>query len=69
MKSKKSWRSLLGALMALNIVKNGLEMRKLWPFKVCMVKKSKKCHPTLGNHSENTQTVLVCCSIAFRVQR
>ncbi len=25
-------------------------------------------HPTLGNHSENTQTVLVRCSDAFRVQ-
>ncbi len=23
-------------------------------------------HPTLGNHSENTQTVRVCCSAAFK---
>jgi len=23
-------------------------------------------HPTLGNHSENTQTVRVCCSTAFK---
>jgi len=26
-------------------------------------------HPTLGNHSENTQTFLVCCFAAFRVPR
>jgi hypothetical protein len=26
-------------------------------------------HPTLGNRFENTQIVLVCCSIAFRVQK
>jgi hypothetical protein len=26
-------------------------------------------HPTLGIFSENTQTVLVCCSAAFRVRR
>jgi hypothetical protein len=26
-------------------------------------------HPTLGNHSENTQIVLVCCYVAFRFQR
>jgi hypothetical protein len=25
--------------------------------------------PTLGNHSENTQTVLVRCNVAFRVER
>jgi hypothetical protein len=26
-------------------------------------------HPTLGNYSENTQTFLLCCYAAFRVQR
>jgi len=26
-------------------------------------------HPTLGNRSENTQTILLCCSVVFRVQR
>jgi hypothetical protein len=32
-------------------------------------KVKKMPHPTLGNHSENTQTILACCSASFRVQR
>jgi hypothetical protein len=26
-------------------------------------------HSTLGNHYENTQTIVVCCFVAFKVQR
>jgi len=32
-------------------------------------KVKKMSHPTLGNRSENTQTILVCCSASFRVER
>jgi hypothetical protein len=32
-------------------------------------KVKKMPHPKLGNRSENTQIVLVCCYAAFRVQR
>jgi hypothetical protein len=32
-------------------------------------KVKKMPHPTLGNRSENTQPILVCCSAAFRVLR
>ncbi len=49
---QKSWRSLLSTFIAPKIVKNGSEMRKLWPFKVCMVKRLKKCH------TQHQETVL-----------
>jgi len=32
-------------------------------------KVKKVLHPTLGNRSENTQIVIVCCYATFRVQR
>jgi len=32
-------------------------------------KDEKVPHPTLGNRSKNTQTVIVCFFVAFRVQR
>jgi len=32
-------------------------------------KVKKMPHPTLGNRSENTQTILVCCFVAFRVEK
>jgi hypothetical protein len=32
-------------------------------------KVKKMPHPTLGNRFENTQTIFVCCYVAFRVER
>jgi len=32
-------------------------------------KVEKMPHPRLGNRSENTQKILVCCYVGFKVQR
>jgi hypothetical protein len=53
---------------ALKIVKNGIELKKLWPFKIEVVKNSKKKHSNATKVGSQTLTkFLVCYYIVIRV--
>ncbi len=68
----KTWTPPLGASDTITIVKNGLEMRKLWPPQIKGGQELKiKNNLSLNNTKADSQTpkkFLVCCSAANRVQ-
>jgi hypothetical protein len=56
----------------LKIVKEGIKLRKLWPFKVERVNNSKKKNKPPNATKASSQTpkkFLVCCFITIKVQR
>jgi hypothetical protein len=60
----------IGTLGALEIVKNGIELRKLWPFNVEGVKNSnKQTTKYYKDQFPNTNKFLVCCFVVIRIQK
>jgi len=59
-----------GTSGALKIVKNGIELKKLWPPKIEKVKKSKKqtieCYK---GQFLNIKKCLACCYVVIRIER
>jgi len=67
---KQNLNPSIGASRALRVIKNKMELRKLWPPKVKGVKISKnKPLNAIKTSSQTPQKILVCCSIDIRVQR
>ncbi len=66
----KNWTHPIGIYGTVKIIKNRMELRKLWPPKVEGVNNSKKqtteCYK---GWFLNTQKFLVCCSADIKVQR
>jgi hypothetical protein len=67
---KENLNPFIGASGALKIIKNGIELRKLWPLKVEGVKNSKKKPPNATKTSSHIpKKFLVCCFVTIKVQR
>ncbi len=67
---KQNLNPSIGAFGALKIVKNGIKLKKLWPFKVEGVKNSKNKPPNATKAGSQTPTkFLVCCFVVVRIQR
>jgi hypothetical protein len=55
---------------ALKIVKNGIELKKLWPLKVKGIKNSKNRPPNVIKvGSQTLAKFLICCFVVIRVQK
>jgi len=67
---KQNLTPFIGAFRALKIIKNEIELKKLWAPKVKGVKNSKKKPLNVTKTSSQTpKKILVCCSIDIRIQR
>jgi hypothetical protein len=65
--SKTTFQPLL-KFGALKIVKNEIELRKLWPLKVERVKNSKNKPPNVTKVDSQTPTkFLICCFVVIKV--
>jgi hypothetical protein len=66
----KTWTLPINASSALNIIKNEINLRKLWPLKVGGLRTQKNKPPNATNTGSQTPTKnFVCCSNAIKVQR
>jgi len=63
--SNKTRTPQIGAYGALKIVKNGIELKKLWPFKIKGVKNSKKqttkCYKGRFPNTHKNPRMLISC--------
>jgi hypothetical protein len=70
MESKKKLEISFWRIYSTKNYQKWIRNEKVMAFQSVHGQKVKKVpHPTLGNRPENTQTILVCCSAAFRLQR
>jgi hypothetical protein len=70
MESKKQLEISFWRIYSTKNCQKWIRNEKVMAFQSVHGQKVKKVpHPTLGNRSENTQTVLVCCSAVFRLPR